>query len=252
MSSSESTDFLSMRDRAPTLYPLGPLDPSSGSDSDPSEEYMLIVNDSEDSSIQILTPSPPHIIDLVDSPDEVIEVIEIADSPMSVIDLEAPIPETEQPAQIPDPIETPVAEMTDPVDEGQLSPIRIEAITSLSARVPRVDRRTVASALVELLTSSVPVYVSAPTVPTVPDYMFPPVSDIPVCDTAPPAPAIHVPAPVVITCAPPFPAQSVGGPVPPIVDRAPVPWAVHDHLYQQFRWVWLRYEEVFTTRDAIL
>ena len=61
--------YRSARERSPTPYPRDVVD--SSSDADPSEDYMIISSDSEDSSIQIL-PSPPRpppvIIDLTMSP----------------------------------------------------------------------------------------------------------------------------------------------------------------------------------------
>ena len=58
------------------------IDTSSNPNSDPSEDIMILDNDFEDSSVQILIPpSPP--VDLKDS----LEVIVISDSHVSVLDL---------------------------------------------------------------------------------------------------------------------------------------------------------------------
>lgn len=58
--SDHSTD----RDRSYVYYPREQVEFGLDSDSDPSEEIMIIDSDSEDSSIQMLPLSPPEIIDI--------------------------------------------------------------------------------------------------------------------------------------------------------------------------------------------
>lgn len=268
MSTSGSAGFRSVRDRSPTPYPHGLLDPSSGSDSDPSEEYMLVDVDSEDSSVQMFVPTHPPVIDLVHSPDSSVEIV---DSPVPVIDLVTPSPETQTETDqiVQTPVsamttdatllitpemfifETPVPDLPDPIEDGQLSPIRTETVPSSAVRFSRVGTPTRVTALPDLVTIPAPIYASTPPVPTVPDYMFPAVGTTPVCDTAPPTPTLQVSAPpassvVTTTAIPPVPPEFAG------VAGEMVPWHIHHTLFQHYRWLWARYEEIFTTRDGIL
>ncbi|KAK1400834.1 hypothetical protein POM88_000439 [Heracleum sosnowskyi] len=237
-----SSDYQYARDRPPTSYPRGPLYISSQSDSDPSEEPTVDA-ESEDSYVQILTPPSPPVIDLVHSPDQ---IIEIPDSPITqpkddllivTFALVTTVPPVVQPLE-PLPLitldmyqyEIPEPVVSEQVDEIQRSPVLSTITYNTAVTTPGPSTSTQVTSFMALLTAPSPIYVEAPTAPTLPDFVLLPVSDALVCDTAPPASTLHVPAPVQVI--PPAPSFLV-----PPVDLPARP---------------ARYEEIFATRDAIL
>ncbi|KAK1384645.1 hypothetical protein POM88_022380 [Heracleum sosnowskyi] len=260
-----SPGYRSTRDRSPTPHLRGSLGISSASDSDPSEDPITDV-ESEDSSVQILTPPHPPVIDLVSPPHQ---IIEIPDSPVTqqedefVTTVSTPattvspaVPSTEPLPPVPPVVcqyEVPELIVSEPVDESQLSPVRSTVDSGTAVTHPGPSTSTRGMSFMALLTAPSPVYVEASTAPYFPDHMLPQVSDGPVCDTTPPVPTLHVPAPVeMISSAPAFPVLPTDQPVQPEGEREPVPWHVHYHLFQHYRWVWARYEEIFATRDTLL
>ncbi|KAK1356472.1 hypothetical protein POM88_049728 [Heracleum sosnowskyi] len=260
-----TSGYRSTRDRSPTPSPRGPLYISSESDSDPSEEPTEDT-ESEDSSVQILSPPPPLVIDLVSSPEQ---IVEIPDSPVTQLEDDLSVVTSATVTTVsptvqstePLPLVTPVVcqyevlepIVSEPVDDSQLSPVRSTVDYSTAITPPGSSTSTRGISFMALLTAPSPVYVEAPAAPTLPDFMLPQVDDGPVCDTAPPVPTLHVPAPVeMISSAPAFPVPLTDQLVQPEGEREPVPWHVHYHLFQHYRWVWARYEEIFATRDAIL
>ncbi|KAK1404085.1 hypothetical protein POM88_003690 [Heracleum sosnowskyi] len=260
-----SRGYRSTRDRSPTPYPRGSLYISSVSDSDPSEEPTAD-DEPEDSSVQILTPPLPPVIDLVSSPHQIIEIpdspvtqheddlLTVASAPATTVSptvqtSETPLLITPDMCQyeIPEPV------VSEQVDESQLSPVLSTVTYSTAVTAPGSSAHVRATSFMALLTTPSPIYVEAPTAPTFPELVLPPASGATVCDTTPPVPTLHVPAPVeLIPPASSFLIPPVDQPAQPEGEREPVPWHVHYHLFQHYRWVWARYEEIFATRDAIL